>query len=257
MVPSPPEQLTLSPAEIDILCEHLGLSRFWFPLDIPSVGATLAERHDIAASVWPDLAERGWMWRGRLDADREGMLELIAAPDTMVSSLAVLDHGRVLRMRAVSNGTVAFVAHQNNNGPITIDRQPPKRALEHAVNLIGANRAGTGGPLDLTDLVTPDDRNGGTFLTPVYPPGAHQRRAARALLRQQPLRGGLFVAYATGHDGAPQVSPELHWFDTDQGRYVVTRSTRDGRQRVSCRPATNVKITELLHQHSERVAENR
>jgi hypothetical protein len=239
------EAVALSPVAIDILTEHLGLDSFWFPIEVPYHGDTETERTALATEVWNDLARRGLARGNRIDSDLEAALRLLARPDNQVSLLAVLDDGRIMRARAVDDGYVALVAHQDaDDGPVRITELPPSQVYAHTVDLIGTGRAH---PAASVSIPLPADAEPGDDFgfseTPVDFPAT--RWTAETVWQEKRIRAGVFTVTVGGHRRS--VSSELEWFDTEGGRRVVRQVTdRSGRRTLVCEPAGNREICRQL-----------
>ncbi len=75
-------------------------------------------------------------------------------------------------------------------------------------------------------------------------------RAAQVIMERPRIRAGQFAAYLRDRGGRTARSPEVAWFDTDAGRYLMqSQRQRDGHNWVTIAPADNPRIAAQLNQH--------
>jgi hypothetical protein len=251
------DAFTLSPVAIDVLTETLSLDSFWYPIEITFHGETDLERRAIGEGVWRELAASGLMRRGRVDADLEAALKLLARPDSLVTVLAALGDDRFVRARAVANGHLGVLAYQDtNDGPVRITSHDPVRVFADAVDLIGTNREHPAGPVTI-ELAADCGGSAGLLENAVRLGSGRQNWSADQVWKEKRLHAGVFTASITDSRGRPHIAPELEWFDTPLGRRIVRRAVdRSGRRSLVCEPAANPVIYRHLRNDLARLEDD-
>ncbi|GAA2786768.1 ESX secretion-associated protein EspG [Saccharopolyspora taberi] len=237
----------LSTAEFDLVHDVLGLPRPPFPLEVPSRGATMAERSELAAEAMRGLADRGLAVRDQLVSRLEDLLRLVFDHDVSVDAMGHLD-GPLRALAAASRGlgvlaeivgdevrlseirptslalSIVGVLPPNDPGPVR-SMSMPFEPLARAVEAEADEDDPFGGDLDehtaLTRAGLPS-QDAATLIELV-----HNRRA-----------GGQFGVTR----GSTRASTLVTWFDTGQGRYLMTSEN----SWLSITPADNQRIGHRL-----------
>lgn len=187
------------------------------------------------------LERLGVLRSGRVDADVEAALRLLARPQHWVGAIWLPDPGAELPARALAAGA-------NGSGVLAV--QGPAEPGATRVHTLGG-RSLTAAVLDVLppsphgaqSAVTvpigqsrrePEDdyRERSVFVSDRGGPSKSQRdhRAATELLGAAHSRSGQIVASARSTGGVRR-SAVLRWFDNNgDGRYLVTEGQRNGRQ---------------------------
>ena len=247
----------LTTRQFDILWQDLGLGRVPYPLDVPSAGGTLAERAEIRAEVYRELAEHGLARDTRPDPDLAALLELLDQHAVAVDAVGYLE----VPLRALAAGTahqgVLAVLVGEEVGLLSI--RPT--SLAHSIVAVLPDRAaGPGHGMSLAhrvllDAVDPepaddeDDPWGGAEVTArdVLVRGGLSPDDAGALteLADSRVAGGQFgVSVPTGAGRADRMGTLVSWFDTAEGRYLMVLQD----DWLSVAPADNARIEHRLAQ---------
>jgi hypothetical protein len=222
----------LSLTAADILWEHLELGARPFPLELPHSGATVTERAAIARTTFEELAARGL-------ADQDGpvpwlsdALAALVSFDLGLTVYGALGAGRILRARATVSGDLGVLAAQDEE--LTVVLIDPADMVGAILDLVPNTRPIPGQPV----AVPRDRRESGR---------SAEDRAVRAMLDRPRLRAGLLGIEVRGQQGTVLRSPELAWFDTDAGRFLVhTAPGPGGEDWTSYSPSDNVHLGHAL-----------
>lgn len=223
----------VTPAELEVLWQELGLGRMPYPLDVPSVGATMEERAKARLAVLTELQRRGLVGDQRL----EGFLRLLAEHDIAVDAVANIN--RPVRAVAASDGRYAVLAVIDNDQVGLVEIRPTALA-KSIVEVLPDGSAGPGAALSLR-LETlqaavalhedpqeeSDDPWGGDDLDErqaLMKAGlSNQDATVISELAANRVAGGQFGV--TRGDGSrfrtERVGALITWFDTHQGRYLM------------------------------------
>ncbi len=249
---------TLSLAALDLLWEQLGLGTPVRVFEVPSVGATEADRARLRQAVLTDLAARDLAYRGRLGPEVEESLTTLSRFDRAIEAIGILDEGERLCVRLATNGRIAVRARKDDQ-TVTFDMFRPEGLVHEAVQLIGTDKPGPGRSVTFqeTALVArsrprhsaePDEFGG--VLQRARPEATGDdlaRRAAAAMWEKPRKRAGMFTVYGRDRLGREHTLPVLGWFDTEDGRYLAhTRPSPDGQQWTTYSPADAVRIGQQL-----------
>ncbi|SHF80786.1 ESX secretion-associated protein EspG [Streptoalloteichus hindustanus] len=218
----------------DVLWRDRELGPMPYPVDVPSHGRTATERAELRDEVHADLADRGLLRRGRLDADLDDLLRVLSTADVLVD---VVGHvGRPLRAVAASDGRTAALAVLDGD-EVGLSAIRPTALAGAVVDLVPARPAGPGAAMtvplaalaravrqddvDLDDpFADPDEDERQALVRAGVPAG----RAEELLdLAGSRIAGGqVGVSRAERHGGGPRRhGPLVSWFDTDRGRYLA------------------------------------
>ncbi|MCP2164030.1 ESX secretion-associated protein EspG [Goodfellowiella coeruleoviolacea] len=260
----------LSTQEFDILWADLDLGRVPYPLTVPSVGATMEERAEIATDVRQALQRRGLLretgnpgqpaTRSDVDPELLDLLEVLAAPNITVDAVGYTD-GPICAL-ASAGRQVGVLASLTPEGLLLAGIRPtalatsivevlppgqagnkqalsfPLRALHHAVNSEDEESDDPFGEEDsevaaLTKAgVTADDA------------------ATILALANDWSRGGQFGVTAGSGSRAQRGGTLLTWFDGGDGRYLVVN---DG-EWLSLAPANSQRIAARIEEMIASVA---
>jgi EspG family len=237
-------RFVLTPRQLDVLWHDLDLGRLPYPLDVPSVGDTVAERGRQRAEV---LAELG----GHPAAALTALLRLLADHDVAVDAVAHI--GRPVRAIAASDHQHAVLAVLDE-GAVGVAEIRPTALAKSIVDILPARTGGPGNartlPVEtLRRAVTlyedredhhGDDPWGNDELderAALTKAGLSNEDAkAVAELAASRVAGGQFGMSRSDGGRSPTL---ITWFDTHQGRYLMVRDD----QWLSIAPADNERIT--------------
>ncbi|HEX4703162.1 MAG TPA: ESX secretion-associated protein EspG [Pseudonocardiaceae bacterium] len=222
-----PEIVSLSLPTADLLWEHLALGRLPAPFEIRSVGATESERAGLRAEMWSDLTSRGLATAGRLEKRIADLLAVLARFESAITSLSVLDDGRLMRSIAATDGRRAVLAVQGVRNLHVAGIEPGELAVS-IVDLLPAAHPFPGRPVTIQD--SDDDK-------------------ATPMLASPRRRAGYFIAKVRV---GTHTSSELAWVDTDLGRFS-SRYVRDPTG-ARCTAHTHVGRDELVAQLTQLLA---
>jgi hypothetical protein len=224
-----PEIISLRLATFELLWDHLALGRIPAPFEIRSVGSTDAERAALREVMWHDLQARGLAHDGRLAPRIVALFDVLGRAAESISSLAILDDGRLVRAMAAVSGESAVLAVQGMRN-LHIAPIEPEELPMSIVDLLPAARAFPGRAVTVTD---------GAHAT--HTTNSDDEHAARMLAGTR-VRAGYFTA--RGRDRTR--SAELAWVDTDRGRFSSRYVTDPAGRR--CTAHTPVGRDELIAQ---------
>jgi hypothetical protein len=220
----------LSLAATDLLFEQLQLGTPPALFEIPSVGATLAERARLRDDVIvPDGVAAALTTLVRFEHAIEGV---VTDP--------------VVVFRAAANGGTAVLAVKRDQR-IRLTPCRPDGLVSAVLPLIGTRRPGPGQSVSYPD-VDPAPEIG--ILRQVRPAAGNygaQRRSAQHILVKPRIRAGWFTVLNRDHARRATSAPPLIWFDTAEGRYAAHRRPGpDGQPWATCTPADASRIGRIL-----------
>ncbi|MGW3471203.1 ESX secretion-associated protein EspG [Saccharopolyspora sp. NPDC000995] len=235
----------LSAAEFDLVHGALGLGRVPFPLGVPSLGATMEERAELAADAFRSLSGRGYATGDQLDPRLVDLLRLLGENDTSVD---VLGHiGGPVQALAAAAGRTGVLAQLVANELRLTEIRPTSLAMS-AVSVLPPAEPGPFRSLSLRqEQLTSaleedeDDPFGGDYddETALARAGLSAQDAATlAELANTRCAGGQF---GVTHRSA-RASTLVTWFDTPQGRYLMV--SQDSWLSIS--PADNRRVERRL-----------
>lgn len=244
---------TLSPREFQVVWSVLGLG----PVPFPLAGSgrdrlTAAPAH----GVFTKLAERGLATAGQLHDEWVDCLTVLSRPDRSVDALGMLGH-RLAAVAASARGVAALAVADRGSVVLAPIRQGS--LVESVVALVPHVPAGPGHELTMPvaavrrflaeDVPVASGRHGDQSpdRSALTAAGVDQRDASLLLdLAEDRLRGGQFGVNVadpmTG--GLYRCIPVVSWFDTGNGRYLMTN---DG-STVVIAPADSAQIAVRLHE---------
>ncbi|MCI2415797.1 ESX secretion-associated protein EspG [Saccharopolyspora sp. K220] len=247
---------TLSATEFDLLYSGLGGGQVPFPLDVPSVGATVEERARLTEEMYRNLANRGLAVGNRLDADLADLLRLLVEPEISVDAVGYLE--RPLRALAASSRRAAVLAEMVGDQLLLTGIRPTALASS-IIDVLPENEPGPARAMSIPQqplarvLDQDDDFNDDPFggdiddETALIRAGLPAKDAA-ALLEFAGTRvaGGQFGVSRGSHRASTLVT----WFDTPQGRYLMVSEDSwlsvapAGQQRIADRVAAVLSTVE-------------
>jgi hypothetical protein len=252
---------SLSLAAIDLLWEQLRLGTPVRIFEVPSVGATVADRDRLRQIVLADLAGRDLAYRGRLEPEVEQALVTLARFHHAIDAVGILDDEERLLARAATDGRTAVLARLRDQ-TVSFDTFRPPGLVPETVKLIGDEKPGPGRSVTFPEPDPAADRRAslqrrrdpeegfqGVFETIRPQSGGYEleRRAAQVMWERSRRRIGMFTVYGRDRAGRELHTPVLSWFDTEDGRYIGhSRPGPDGQQWTTYTPADNGRITQQL-----------
>lgn len=249
---------TLSLAALDLVWEQLGLGTPVRVFEVPSVGATEADRARIRQVVMNDLASRDLAHRGRLAAEVEESLTTLSRFDRAIEAVGILEGGQRLCVRLATNGRIAVRARKDDL-TVTVDLFRPEGLVHEAVQLIGVEKPGPGRSVTFQETAmvvrsrprhaAEPDEFGGVLqrARPESTGDEMAKRAASGMWEKPRKQAGMYTVYGRDRMGREHTLPVLGWFDTEDGRYLAhTRPNADGQQWTTYSPADAVRIGQQL-----------
>jgi len=245
--------VVLSPVEFDLLWDDLGLGESPYPLDVPSHGATMVERAELAAAALAALADVGLVGGADgEDLDAELLENLVLLRHNTLSVDALVFGDRPRRALAAAGDERAVLAVLDGDD-LAIEPVHRDRVVHAVMSVIGDARPGPGEQVRLPRAAYSAAMDG--YARTGYPgferalvTSGVQGRAIRPLATMvESRRTASGQLAATGPEGR---SPVLSWFDTEAGRYAA--STEDGGAEpwVTITPADGAliarRLTELI-----------
>lgn len=239
----------LSFAALDILSEQFQLSRSPFPFEIPGHGHTHDERAGIRRAVFADLERRGLAHRGRVEPEVEEALAMLARPQVAITAFGDHGGGRKLFARLGSTGGTAVIAVQQQLS-LTFEYIRHTAMVSTAVSLLPDHRAGVGQSVTIELSAPPPEPTDGRIASVVRPTRTGrtaQVRAVETMLSQPKIRFGQFRVIARDRHGKTHNAPDLFWFDTVEGRFLMlTTAHADGSKWSTYSPADKPRIGQHL-----------
>ncbi|MEB3368023.1 ESX secretion-associated protein EspG [Saccharopolyspora mangrovi] len=235
----------LAAAEFDLVWSSLGLGRIPYPLEVPSLGATMEERAELTAETFRALARRGLAVDRELDPRLADLLRLLVEHDTSVDVIGHRDQPiRALAAVARRSGVLAEMVGDE----LRLTEIRPTALALSAVGVLPPSEPGQqraiSVPADaLAKALAEDDDDpfGGDVDEDValVKAGLSPLETSTVLeLANNRRAGGQFGVSR----GTRRATTLVTWFDTHQGRYLmVSRGSW-----LSIAPADNKKIEHRL-----------
>ncbi|MDQ3403758.1 MAG: ESX secretion-associated protein EspG [Actinomycetota bacterium] len=234
----------LSLASVDLLSHGLGVDCRLFPFQIPSFGATVADRIRVAGAVREDLQRRGLARAGDLVREVELAVRLFAEHDSAIAVVGDGESGALYARGSMRGRDAVLVIRRDNVLRFVLVR--PEGLLRAVVDLLPPAQVGPGQSVTVSrpsTVATTDSE--GTLRSVVRAPrttAGAQLRVAQDILRRRRLGDGYFVVTR-----GKQRSPALSWIDTDAGRYLSSMRTDDrGNTHISYFPADDGRVVHAL-----------
>lgn len=255
-----PFSFSLSHAAADILWEDLKLGSRPYPFDFPYFGQTEDERRGIANAVYQDLGSRGLAHRGRVSPEVEQGLNLLVRFEFSVNAIAMFDARGDQQLLALGGAAGEHAALATlDERTLKIDLISAPQLLESIVDLLPREKPGPGQSVSVPVPAKEqprrqrheDDYESATFTSSVrtQSSAASQTRGLEAAYERPRLRLGQFGVAVRDRQGRERRSPQVFWFDNDQGRYLSQkRRGSDGQDFLVHAPADNARIMSHLNQ---------
>lgn len=235
----------LSATEFDLVWSSLELGKIPYPLEVPSIGATMGERAELTAETFRSLARRGLATDHELDSRLAKMLRLLVENDTSVDVIGHRD--QPIRALAAVERRSGVVARLDGNELRLTEIRPTALAMS-AVGVLPPGEPGQqraiSVPADaLAKALAEDDDDpfGGDVEEDValVKAGLSPQDAATVLeLANNRRAGGQFGVSR----GTRRATTLVTWFDTHQGRYLMVSQG----SWLSIAPADNKRIEHRL-----------
>lgn len=220
---------TLSAAELDLVWGALDLGPVPYPLEVPSVGRTEAERTEESARAFDRLTARGLADRGDLAERPARLLRLLAENDIAIDVLG--HHERPLRALAAVGKRIGVLAVLADRELRVTEIRPTALAATAAAippeaapgRLRGMSVRAEALDRALSEDEDLDDPFGGDTedVVALVKAGVPEQDAALLVeLAESRRAGGQFGVTRAGVRSATVLS----WFDTHHGRYLVVNS---------------------------------
>jgi hypothetical protein len=253
---------SLSLDALDLIGEQLRLDNLPIIFEVPSVGATQADRVRLRERVMRDLTERNLAERGRLVPDAEDALLTLSRFGHAVDCVGQLANGDVLCSRVVTDGRTAVRAGKHDQH-VRFEVFRPEHLVEAVLEQIGRRPAGPGHSVTFPESTEPigadsgaaqwpdsdDDGFAGVF-QPVRPRASGhqlQLRAAMTITEKRREQIGWFTVIGRDQRGHEHRQPQIVWFDTEDGRYLSYRSRgQDDQMWSTYTPADSGRIAHQL-----------
>ncbi|HYS40588.1 MAG TPA: ESX secretion-associated protein EspG [Pseudonocardiaceae bacterium] len=253
-----PTEFSLSLAAIDLLWEQLRLGTPVRIFEVPSVGATTADRDRLRQIVLDDMASRDLAHRGRVEPEVEEAMVTLSRFQHAIDAVGILDDDERLLARAATDGRTAVLARLLDQ-TVSFTTFRPEGLVAEVVRLIGDEKPGPGRSVTFPEPGPDADRPRrprdpeegfrGVFeaVRPQQSGYELERRAAQTMWERTRKRVGMFTVYGRDRHGRELNTPALSWFDTDEGRYLGhSRPGPDGQQWTTYAPADSSRIAQQL-----------
>lgn len=253
---------SLAEAELDFLCERLGLDELPYPIEIRSSGATMNERAALRERTVAGLAERGLVdGTGRAQPWVEDVFAVLCRAELSVDAvhLGAAGHEPTLAL-AAALGAQGVLAEQDSRG-LRVRAVPADGLASAVLDLLPALRRGSekSVTVPLEELISAHGvdfmqrraaSNGGGSVLGAASAAADADRKTLARLHAQPREcGGQLGVNARGSTGSRTRAPVLSWFGTESGSYLTQAGkSQDGRDWITIAPAD---VPALRHRLNE------
>lgn len=246
----------LTTREFDFLWHHLELGEMPYPLDVPSNGATMADRARLRDEAFASLRDKGALREDDRVAPRLAeLLRVLAEPRVSVDTVGYGEGP--IRGVAASDGTVATLASLARDAVAFAAIRPTALATS-IVEVLPPGPAGSGVairvPHQALDKAAAgedeDDPFGGGDERDILMANGVSDEDATTLveLADRRVRGGQFGVTTTGRatrlrqGSRVRAKTMVSWFDTGDGRYLMVH---DGAW-LSLAPADGTRIAHRI-----------
>lgn len=253
------DPVVLSAAEFDVICEAERLDGHrHVVLDVPSPGATYAERDELVAKVWAQLRSRQLAEpaQDRSSPELGDLLVLLDRPQLSID-LRVWAPGRAIRAQAAANGEAGVLAIVDGD---VVELAPVRGSSlpEAVVSVAGNGPAGTGRPVSVPHDVlmgasarsdATDPRSFAAELR-ARGVGSDDATALAQMAEGMGMRGQLGVEISRSRGAKPvRAGRVIGFHDTAAGRYLhVVRPSADGRRWSTVVPSDNQRIASYVRE---------
>jgi hypothetical protein len=237
-------RLDLSATELDVVWRALEFGALPLVVDVPSPGATYAERLDIERRVWVDLVERGLAEdHGRPNWRLHDRLETIAR------------RGRSLELRVFgADATRAILATRGRRNVLAalgdrfqVRSVPATGRAATILALLPEVPAGHGHSVSVDTAVFADATKTGNPLDRLRRHGVSTDDARTLLaMATDSVRIAQIVAESRDIDGRAVRSRAVSVHDTPAGRYQTIRTITASTDHLTVTPATTASIADAL-----------
>lgn len=247
-----PMQFSLEGSAVEVMVEHLGLSRNWQPFELRHVGTTMDERRDYVAKVWSHRRIERLLDGERLHDELESALRVWTSPDVLVVVRANQDFDPPAVLYRIAADQHLGVFSIQDGDRIRFELMHPDRLIDYVTGMMPRS-----GPLPVkphTEVVQGSRRapDADDDLPTVREEArAENRRAGEGLRAFAQWPVVLFGGYELflREDGRLRRVGAMQFFDTERGRYVVTdEPVADGKRRLEFIPSDGSHIRRWLHQ---------
>lgn len=244
--------LRLSRTEFDVLWELLEYGEHPYPLDVESVGTTEAERMSLRHKVIAELTTRGLLHDGQPTQRLAGMLELLAHGRISVDAQLMVDGFK--QILAAGRGPAGVFAMLDGDELRMVEIRGTG-LVSAVLEVIPQTRSASGDQVQLPADVFADAvaafADGGHFaFENTLATGGVTGRGVRTLsviIESERSAGGQLAANAFDRTGSRRRSPVLNFFDTADGRYLVSaHSGQDRRRWLTFAPGDSARIARSL-----------
>lgn len=235
----------LSAAEFDLVWSSLGFGTIPYPLQVPSLGATMEQRSDLTAEAFRALAGRGLAAKHELAPRLVDLLRLLVDNDTSVDLIGHREQPiRALAAVTRRNGVLAELA----GNELRLTEIRPTALAMSAVGVLPPGEPGQqraiSVPADALAKALEEDEDdpfGGDVEEDValVKAGLSPQDAATVLELANTRRAGGQFGVSRGTRRATTL---VTWFDTHQGRYLMVSAG----SWLSIAPADNKRIEHRL-----------
>jgi EspG family len=223
----------LSTREFDFVWAQLELGRMPYPVDVPSIGATMEERGRLRAETFDGLRDKGLLRGDRLDPDLSDLLKVLAAPSVSVDTVGY-DEGPIRGLAASDGSQAALVALHGDALSFAAIR--PTSLAASIVEVLPPGEAGSGPAISVPHQAMQKAVNGddddpfgdGDERDILISNGVSEDHATKLIeLADRRVRGGQFgittVSKATRIRAGARTRSKtmITWFDTSDGRYLM------------------------------------
>lgn len=241
------ETITLSIPAVDVLGEQLNLAVRQYPFEIPRLGEGPDDRNRVVRQVWQELESAGLARSGRPEPEVEDALYLLCSSEVAIAAAGLLDvrSGQRLAARIVATGEVGVVGVAEQRG-LRMSFVAPDVLPRAAADLLPDAPRGGAQPVRAVA-----DRSAGQ-------PGdadIHRLGELRAITARPKFRLGHFAVTGSECGRRGDRSPNLIWFDNDQGRYLMRGERSTAEDVVTCGPGDSDEIVERLADLVDRARE--
>ncbi|MFJ7214833.1 ESX secretion-associated protein EspG [Amycolatopsis sp. NPDC098790] len=237
----------LSHLEFDLLWEDLGPGGPPpYPFDVPSHGATHAERDDLGVQVFAGLTDAGLTDGEDVDPELADLVVLLGSASLSVDALVLGDAPwRLLAAARDGAGVLAVLDDRD----LVLEPVRPDGLVAAVARMVGSPEAGPGDQLRLPRAVYSAAmdayaRNGYDAFERALSTAGITGRAVRPLATL--VTAERYAAGQLAATGPAGRSPVLAWFDTAAGRYAVTPEDVGGEPWVTVTPADGAWLADRL-----------
>lgn len=244
--------------ELDILLEDLGLGRFVYPYEVPSVGTTLSARAEHRERTWQRLRESGLAGNNGLVPDADELLRTWVAPQVQLTQVAtVVEQGTRYLYRGGWQGKLGFLSRQDGE-TLIFEQLRPEQVVSEMVAFLPDWSPLRVHPVTITEAARAHSTTSEDQQPQIVDSGEHGQapnlRAAERFFAAPMLRFGIISCSSRAAGNSMHVGRELPlgslaWFDTTEGRFCqASEDLGDGSTRRTFFPADSRRIAQWLRE---------